>query len=515
MTTSLNIDDLSLEQKIGQMLLARWHRDDSDRADVLELIRNRSLGGIHVPGSHVPAFMQEVLEAADYPILTCENMECGYGGADSLRFPGPMALGACDREDYAYQFGRLNAIAARRDGYNVVFGPIVDIAMNPESSCVGPRAFGGTVERVCRMSTAAIRGYQDQGMIVTAKHYPGFGESAVDSHIGMVYVMGNREQLIRSDLAPYIDAIEKADLSGVMTGHIMAPEIDPDLPASLSPRVIGLLRDVGMKGLIMTDSLAMTGLTNWFSLEQCHVLAMAAGNDMVMTSYRLPVMQAYRYMLDAVRRGDVSEAQVDAAARNVIAAQTRTMLKAEPEIPGDAPALTARMREDAVTAVLTDVDTPTVDTQGEHLFIIQSPNSFVDPQTDTAEADSRTCADVGPLVKQIFPNSDILRINDYPSQLQMERACVATMQYDSVVVVAASRTQCYAGSSDLTRRLLALMAGLEDKLSAVVLFGNPHAGRELPPVPRVLYGYDNCEAETIRVLAGQLPAKGTLPIELE
>jgi beta-N-acetylhexosaminidase len=510
--TPLDINQLTLEQKVGQMLLARWYRDEDDRAAVLEMIGNRSLGGIHIPARTDPAFRREVLEAADYPILIADNMESGYEGSGRLRFPCPMAIGATDREEYAYQFGRLSAIEARSDGCNVAFGPIVDIAMNPLSSCVGPRAFAGTPEHVARMATAAIRGYQDQGMIVTAKHYPGFGASPVDSHIGMVYLTADREQLIARELVAYIDAIRNADLSGVMSAHVMVPAIDPDLPASLSPTLIGLLREVGMNGLIMTDSLAMIGLTNWFGLRRSHLLAMAAGNDMVMTSYRLPVTEGYGYMLEAVRNGEVTEDLVEAAAARVIAAQNRTLRGPDAAVTDTDIALTARMREDAVTAVLTGVDSPALDTAHRHLFIVQLPNHFTNPETGKAESDHGIGQELPERVREHFPSADVFRINDYPSRDQMEHACVTTMAYDSVVMLVTSHTQAYAGSSDLTRRVLALMAGLEDKLSAVVLFGNPHAGRELPSCPRVIYGYEGCQDEALRVLAGKLPAKGALPI---
>ncbi|HRE29394.1 MAG TPA: glycoside hydrolase family 3 N-terminal domain-containing protein, partial [Anaerolineales bacterium] len=126
--------------------------------------------------------------------------------------PHRLAVGSAGSEALAYEFAKLTAIEARAAGYNTVFGPLLDIALNPRSSCLGPRTFGGDPDQVARLATAAVKGYQDQGMVVTAKHYPGFGESRTDSHLGMVYLDGDEEGLLQRELVPYLRAMRDADL---------------------------------------------------------------------------------------------------------------------------------------------------------------------------------------------------------------------------------------------------------------------------------------------------------------
>lgn len=510
----LKLSDLSIEQKIGQMMVCRGFRPNilNNKPYILDMIRNRALGAIQLdrPGLEI----REALEVADYPILVCANMEYGYGRG-KIQLPCPMAVGALDSEQMAYEFGRLTAVEARAAGYNLVFGPIVDIAMNPLSSCVGPRAFGGDKKLVARMATASIRGYQDQGMIVTAKHYPGFGESPVDSHIGMVTLSCDRDLLIERELYPYLEAMRKADLSGVMVGHIMVPKIDPTYPATISRKLIGILREAGFDGLVMTDSFAMVGMTNRFGLEECHGLAMAAGNDMVMPSYRLTTRTAYEWMLKACREGVVSEEQVDAAVTRVLAAQAKTLRKpTHRKLTQKDEKLARTMSRECITAVLAGVPSPAIPTNKKHLFILQVPNRFVDPETGKKQKESGSVEVVEAAIRKLFPKSDLHHVNDFPSFVQVEAALDKSMQYETVVPVVYSRTSSYVGSSDLTRRMLAMIEGFAHKVPAVVVFGNAYAARELPPVPRVILGYEGgyCEESAIQVLAGKRPAHGKLPI---
>lgn len=513
---SLVLEDLTIEQKIGQMLLCRSPIDAEDKEFILELLRNKSLGGIHL-GYRFKDDIPELLEAAGYPVLICENMEFGYEES-CIKLPSPMAVSATDSEEMAYEFGRMTAIEAKTAGYNVVFGPIVDIAMNPLSSCVGPRAYGGDKETVARMATASIKGYQDQGMIVTAKHFPGFGESPVDSHIGMLYLKADEELLTERELYAYVKATEEADLSGVMVGHIMVPKVDPKYPASISPTLIGMLRKAGYNGLAMTDSLAMVGMTNLFGLEESHGLAMAAGNDMVMTSYRISAKTAYEYMLKAYKDGVVTEEQINEAAARVLEAQAKTLKQPQQKTLSQKDKdIAVKMSEDAITAKLFGVKEASISTEDKHLFILEVNNTFVDPETGESQVDDCGISESEELIKKWFPNSDIMKINEFPSRKQMEDTLSTTMKYDSIVMVTYNQSLSYMGSSDLTKRMLALMEGIAHKLSAVVLFGNPYAAREFPPVPRIIFGYDRgyCEEATFKVLSGNLAAKGKLPVNVE
>ncbi len=523
----LNLSDLSVEQKIGQMLLARPPINKTDRDFIHGLIKDRALGGIHatarfrrfdtdLEGDELDE-IRSYHALAEYPILVCEDMEFGYARG-KIQLPPPLAIGSADSEGLAYEFAKLTAIEARAAGYNTIFGPLFDVAMNPRSSCLGPRAFGGDVELVARMATAAVRGYQDQGLVVTAKHYPGFGESHVDSHLGMLYLNGDEDSLVQRELVPYLRAMQAADLSAVMVGHIMVPKVDGQFPASLSPKLIGLLRRIGFGGLILTDSFSMVGVTNRFGLEECHRRAMAAGNDMVMTNYRIGARAAYEFMLKAFRDGCVSEEQINAAAAHVIAAQNRTLRP--PTQTTVTPAdfdTAAEMARRAIAVELRQVEHAAIDVAGQHLFIIEQGNPFIHPESGALYHERHGLNTAVDLLREKFTRSSFIKIDEFPSKAEMEHVLNATIPYSSVVLVAFNRSVSYMGSSDLTGRLLALIEALSHKLSAVVLFGNPYAARQLVPLPRLIYGFDNalCQRYAVLTLTGEHQPVGRLPLKVE
>ncbi|MGC9453866.1 MAG: glycoside hydrolase family 3 protein [Phycisphaerae bacterium] len=509
----LRVEDLSAGQKVGQMLFARRPRNDEDKRELLEMIRDRRLGGLHL-SPYEDA--DEYLSAADYPLLLADNMESGYEAPQATPLPCQQAIGAIGEPAAAADWARITAKEAKAAGRNTVFGPILDVAANPLSSCVGPRAFGADPEMVARLAVAAVREYQRQGMVVTAKHFPGFGQSPVDSHIGMVHIKGDRQDLLKRDLLPYARCIREAELSGVMVGHIIADDVDAEMPATLSPKVIALLREMGFDGLVVTDSLAMIGLTSRFGLRRSHELAMAAGNDMIITSYRLSPADAYDMMLGAYRKGCISDEQLDAAAARVLAAQRRTLTSAEKGGGDSDKQKAAELSRRSISAIAAPGVSPAIDPHGEHLFLVQVGNTFTDPQTGNTHSEGEDPSQVLECISRLFPRSRVLKINDFPSRNQMERACVETAAADSVVAVCRSRTDHYMGSSDLTRRMLALLDGIGNRLSAVVLLGNAYAARELPPAPRLILGYEGGDAPSaaLEALAGEFNPTGTPPVDV-
>jgi beta-N-acetylhexosaminidase len=524
---SLVLSELSIEQKIGQMLLARPPINKKDKEYIHDLIQNHALGGIHGTGKYrrfdsdlegdERDEVREYNAIADYPLLICEDMEFGYARGE-IQLPPPLAIASTGSEELAYEFGRITAIEARSAGYNTVFGPLLDIAMNPRSSCLGPRTFGNTKELVARLATAAIKGYQDQGMVVAAKHYPGFGESHVDSHMGMVYLQGDETSLIEREIYPYIRAMQDADLSGVMVGHIMVPKIDAHYPASLSPKLIGLLRQIGFNGLIMTDSFSMVGVTNLFGMEECHRLAMMAGNDMVMTNYRIGVQTAYEYMLKAYRDGCVSECQIDAAVTRVIAAQNRTLrIPTQTTITQKEKNAAAEMAKRAIAVTLNQVDSAAIDVNQKHLFIIEQGNPFIHPESGKLYHEMHGLDVAVRLLKEKFVHSDFVKIDEFPSKVEIEYVLNQTIPYDSVVMITFNKSVSYMGSSDLTNRQLAFMEAISHKLAAVILFGNPYAARQFIPVPRLIYGFDNalCQTYAVKALADEHIPSGHLPVRVQ
>ncbi|MBO5196932.1 MAG: beta-phosphoglucomutase [Lachnospiraceae bacterium] len=528
MIKALDMDSLTLDQKIGQMMIARSPVDEESWQFTLELIRNRSLGGIHIrridsrpafpmDSEKVKAMVRQIKEIADYPILICEDMENGYGEGQ-VTLPSPMALSSANDSDLAYEFGSITAREAKQDGYNLVFGPLLDIGMNPLSSCQGQRTFGASKEQVAKIAGRVIDGYQSEGFVVTGKHYPGFGASPVDSHIDMVVLDSDEKELLDRELYPYLVCAREHAMSGVMTGHIMVPKIDPEYPASLSRKLIGLLRNAGFDGLIITDSLAMVGLTGRYGLANSHKLAMAAGNDMILCDYRTSVIRSYQWLKEAYSEGLISEAAINAAVDRVIAAQKLTISDTgrKPAKPVGARelALASDMAARSIAVRLNGVSGASIDPDARHLFLIQQGNLYPDPATGKILQEPSGVDSCEKELKELFPNSEFRHIQAYPGKFELEAALAAALSHTSVVMVLNGYTLSYAGSSDSTKRMIALMKGLHAKLSAILQFGNPYAAREYLDCPRILFGFDGalCQKYTALILAGKRQAVGTLPI---
>lgn len=531
MVKSLDRSTLTMEQKIGQMIIARSPVDEESWQFMLELIRNKSLGGVHIRKTDSkPSFLmneekikdmiRHVKEIAEYPILICEDMENGYGEGQVV-LGSPMALSSTDDVKLAYEFGSITAREAKLDGYNLVFGPLLDIGMHPLSSCQGQRTFGAEKEQVAKIAGQVIEGYQSEGFVVTGKHYPGFGASAVDSHIDMVVLYSDEKELLERELYPYLQCATKHDMSGVMSGHIMVPKVDPEYPASLSKKLLGLLRREGYEGLIMTDSLAMVGLTNLYGVENCHKMAMAAGNDMVLCDYRTSVIKSYQWMQEAFRDGMITEEAIDRAVDRVIVAQNRTItpkgLKPAKPVGVREQELADRIAKKSIVEVLHGDEEPALNTKAKHLFIIQQGNLYPDPHTGEIKQEPSGVEFCKDELKMLFAASEFRNIQAYPGKYEIEATLAAALTHDSVIMVLNGYTLSYGGSSDSTKRMLALMAGLRTRISAVIQFGNPYAAREYMAYPRIIYGFDGerCQRYAARTLAGLHRAKGKLPVQVE
>ncbi len=196
-----------------------------------------------------------------------------------------MAFGAADSEDLVYEMGRVTAVEGRAMGIHINYAPVVDVNIDPDNPVISTRSAGEDPERVSRLAAAFIRGCQENGMPATAKHFPGHGDTATDSHTTMPTVSGDRARLDRVELYPFARAI-KAGVEVVMTAHLHVPALDPTpgLPATLSPKILtDLLRtEMGFKGLIVTDAMEMGGIVNTFGSAEAAVMAVRAGVDMVL-----------------------------------------------------------------------------------------------------------------------------------------------------------------------------------------------------------------------------------------
>ena len=257
------------------------------------------------------------------PLLIAADFELGLNNRlnGTTAFPNAMAIGATGREDYAENFGRITAQEARAIGVHWNFFPVADVNSNADNPIINTRSFGEDPHHVEKFVSAYIRGAHSAGLLVTAKHFPGHGDTATDSHLGLAQVDGSRSRLDEVELPPFRKAIQSG-VDAIMVAHVTVPALDrtPNAVATISSAVVtGLLRhDMNFPGIIITDALDMAGLTRLFAanIGREAVDAFKAGNDMLLIPPDLDA--AYKAMIAAVSSGEIPESRLDESVLRIL-----------------------------------------------------------------------------------------------------------------------------------------------------------------------------------------------------
>lgn len=521
----LNIQDLSVEQKIGQLIMARTPAmlDADDAEFALELIRNHALGGVQVaPKAGAREIIDRILQAADYPIFIAADMENGFQLGD-LQISSNLALGIIDDPQTAYDFAKITAIQAKNFGYNMIWSPIVDRPTRKSISAT-LRAFGSTRERVAELSIAYMKAFADCGVVGAAKHYPSARDCAGDSHMHEKISHHTREELLEENLYPYRKMVEAlgADMMGVMTTHAQLINLDPVYPTSLSKPSIDLLKEIGFDGLVVSDSLAMMAVAQKFGDDVTPGLAVAAGNDLVLPNYRRTLRYSYNALLESYRKGVFTEERLNEACARVLRAQERTLRQpARKEITEQDRRTVAHINRDCVCAVTDPGLIPAIDPEKRHLFVVLKRNIY-EPGDLSANYEIENDKGwnpklMGKLLLEKFPNSDVQYICEFPHRDQNERICAAAVRHDDVVFVTFCEANAYQGANGLTERMRYLIDSLSSRIVAIVHIGNPFAMEPVAHVPRLIFGLPHkaCYETIPGILAGELPVQGTLPMQLQ
>ncbi len=340
MNIEATIASMTIAEKVGQMFMLAFAGDQLHEARIL--MQDHLVGGAYISDENVPTASAAVklcnqLQAfarstrLGIPLLLGADQEGTWSvmTAESAMGPGNMALGATDDPGQAYNMYRVIARELAAVGLNVVLGPAADCNSNPDNSIVGMRSFGEAPKLVADMTVAAVRGVQENGGVATLKHFPGHGDTRLDSHRGLPTVDRSRAELRRIDLHPFAAGI-KAGAKIVMTSHIIFSALDPAKPATLSPIILGdLLRgELGFDGLIVSDSMNMHSMRRNYAPADAVIQGFQAGVDLMMlaeehydhdASQYLANQQALiRAVIQAVEEGKLSLARVDDAVGRIL-----------------------------------------------------------------------------------------------------------------------------------------------------------------------------------------------------
>ncbi len=334
---------MTLQQKIGQMLVFGWTGKTKEEETTVndharEIVQEMEVGGVVLLGRNVAddlavtaATLSELQMLSREPLFVIADQEGGMVARfveGVTVFPSNMALGATRDVSLAYKAAAVTAKELLAIGVNYNFAPCVDVNNNPNNPIIGTRSYGESPELCARFAEQAVRGYQENGIIACAKHFPGHGDTAADSHLTLPTIPHDKERLNSVELIPFKKAI-KAGVGSIMTTHILFPALDSDRPSTLSPRIIsGLLREeLGFDGVVVTDCMEMKAIADNWGTPEAAVMAIEAGVDLVLVCHTRSIQRETREaILRAVVDGRISESRLDESIRRIRALKDRFRL---------------------------------------------------------------------------------------------------------------------------------------------------------------------------------------------
>ena len=568
------VHKLTLEEKIGQVFMI-WCRasflnlENPEYLQWREAMKTYHVGSfamtVHVDGPYL--LRSEPFEAADLlnrlqqdsklPLLFAADFERGV----SMRllgttvFPHAMAFGAAGSEEYAQTFGRITAEEARAIGIHWNFFPDADVNSNPANPIINTRSFGEDPKRVGDLVAAYIKGAHEGGMLVTVKHFPGHGDTATDSHLGVASVNVDRAHLDSIELPPFRHAIE-AGVDSVMVAHVTVPALDsdPNHVATISPAVVSdlLEKQLGFKGLIVTDALDMAGLTHLFqtNIGRAAVEAFKAGNDLLLIPADLGA--SYNAMLEAARSGEISRARLDHSVLKILKAKASLGLQNARLVDVNAiSTLVGKPEHLAFGQQVADAAVTLVRDNGKilplkrggtvpsglpYMTVEETHNRVVavlfsdDVRTDSGRALGRELRAHVPDARVFYVDPRIAAgmSGDVLKAVNEAQTVVAAVYVVPTAGKVASSPAAGAPGSltqgaltnsvslaDATGELLQQLLDRAAEKTVVVAVGNPYLASDFPAIQNYMCTFSNAsvsEVSAIRALFGEIAIRGHLPV---
>ncbi len=468
------------------------------------------------------------------PLLVGADLETGAGmrarggyfvpnGIDlggATVFPSEMAYGAANDTSLTYTEGRITAIEGRALGIHIDFSPVLDVNNNPANPVINTRSYGEDPHAVARLGVSFIHGLQANGMIATAKHFPGHGDTETNSHLALPIVNVSRARLDSVELVPFRAAI-RAGVGAVMTFHGSMPALDTSgAPATLSHNVVtGLLRnELGFNGLVISDAMDMKGVTDKYGATEAIKRAVAAGVDVLIQPLDVP--GAIDAVVNGVSEGRYTETRVSESARRILA--MKHTLQLDRDRYANLDSLRANVGDSAHVALAQEAAdrSITVVRDSQHVLPMRiTPAMKILSVTVAHRADLAAGVDfnaaltrLDPTMRTEFVNSDDPAVN-YPRLESMADSADVTIVSSYVGqswnVTSVSAPQAFA---DWLGKLVA-----NRRKVIVVAFGNPYLLSQIPEVPVYVVAWDGASVSQLsaaRVIAGMSPASGHLPITI-
>lgn len=557
---------LSLEEKVGQLFMIRMRverlsdnspeylhlRDCIHQYHVGSLAMSVPAEGHFMQGNdryHTVALINGLQRESRLPLLVAGDFERGVLPArlfGTTVFPHAMAFGAAGNLANAEEFGRITALESRALGVHWNLFPVADVNSNPANPIIGTRAFGQNPLQVGDLVAAYIQGARANGMLTTAKHFPGHGNTATDTHLAVANVVETWDQLNAIDLPPFRKAIA-AGVDAVMTAHVRVPALDPDPNhvATTSPRIVtGLLKNqFGFRGLVVTDAMDMAGLSSRYlgNPGRAVVDAFIAGNDVLTMPADLDA--SYRAMLQAVRSGEIPQNRLDASVLKILRAKASVGLQknrlvdvaAIPRLVGNSENMAEgqRISDESITLVRDNRKLlPLKSKKAEQNIVILYQRVRAAPTVLVILCDHLRAEDGRVLEEQVrkrLPDIDVIYVDPHVAAARSPEVLNAVDHARAVVVAvyvvpSAARTRTVARGQknsaslpDSTANLLGNILSRASARTAVLAMGNPYLADEFPQIQNYICTFSNAtvsEVSAARALFGEIPLSGHMPVNI-
>jgi beta-N-acetylhexosaminidase len=560
------LKNLSLEEKVGQLFMIRMRVEllNGRSPSYFELrnnIRKYHIGSLAMSAPtqgrardsrrrhEVVTLLNQLQEESKLPLLVAGDFERGVLPAHlfgTTVFPHAMAFGAAGSLAYAEEFGRITAQESRALGVHWNLFPVADVNSNPANPIIGTRAFGANPEQVGDLVAAYIRGARANGMLTTAKHFPGHGNTATDSHVAVPVVDDDLHHIQAVDLPPFQKAIG-AGVDAVMTAHVRVLALDPDgsRVATTSPTIVtGLLKNkLGFKGIVVTDALDMAGLVGLYAKNPGRVAvdAFKAGSDVLTEPYNLDA--CYRSMLDAVRSGEIGQARLDSSVLKILRAKASLGLEKNRVVDVEAiPRLVGNPENIATGQRISDASITLVRDNGKVLPLRDGRSDTKLRVVSQAKAqpgllliilcDNRRAEDGRVLERQIrkrSPDARVIYIDPRVAAARSDEVLNAAGRAQKVVVAvyvvpsaARSRTiargqKNSASLPDSTAKLFSRILARATEKTVVLAMGTPYLTEDFPAIQNYICTFSNAtvsEISAARAVFGEIPIPGHLPVKI-
>jgi len=550
---------LTLEEKIGQVFMI-WCRasflnvESPEYLQLRESMEKYHIGSfamtVHVDGPFL--LRSEPYEAAELlnrmqhdsklPLLIAADFERGVSTRlmGTTNFPHAMAFGADGKTDDAETFGRITAQEARAIGVHWNFFPDADVNSNPANPIINTRSFGEDPKQVGDLVAAYIKGAHEAGMLTTVKHFPGHGDTATDSHLGVASVSVDRAHLDSIELPPFRQAIT-AGVDSVMVAHVTVPALDsdPNHVATISPLVVSdlLEKQLGFKGLIVTDALDMAGLTHLFAnnIGRAAVEAFKAGNDLLLIPADLAA--SYEAMVKAVQSGEISRERLDRSVLKMLKMKASLGLNQSRTVDLDTLATSVgkpenilfgqKVADAAITLVRDNAQVLPLKSKGTakaalpYMTREETHNETVavlfsdDVRTDSGRAFGRE-------LRARIPDAHVIYVDPRIAAGMSDEVLKAVDAAKTVVaavyvIPTAGKVGNSMALADATGTLLQQVLDRAATRTAVIAMGNPYLAGDFPRIENYMCTFSNAtvsEVAAVKALFGEIAIRGHLPVTI-